>query len=159
MKIKPNENCIVCQKHRGTVKVPGGILYENDLVVCSHAQLWGEEKDHYLGHLFVEPRRHVAELGDLTEAEAREVGFQVSRMAKALTTILGVEHVYSFVIGDGCPHIHVHVIGRYPGAPREYWGPRVDEWPGAPRGGVLEIARVADQIRDFLKTNQASLSH
>jgi diadenosine tetraphosphate (Ap4A) HIT family hydrolase len=62
----------------------------------------------------------------------------------------GVEHVYSFVIGDGVPHVHVHVIGRYPGAPRAYWGPKVDEWPKAPRGGAIEIKEVAARIRTFL---------
>ncbi len=115
-------DCLVCRKHRGEVNVPGGIIYENEFVIISHAHLFGDEKEHYLGHLFVETRRHVAGLGDLTEDEAREIGLQVSRVAKALTTILGVEHVYSFVIGDGCQHVHVHVIGRYPGAPREYLG-------------------------------------
>jgi len=101
----------------------------------------------------VEPKRHVAELGNLTEAEARELGFQVSQAAQALTAILGVEHVYSFVIGDGVPHIHFHVIGRYPGAPREYWGSKVDEWPGAPRGGEAEIARVAERVQAWFKEN------
>jgi diadenosine tetraphosphate (Ap4A) HIT family hydrolase len=48
------------------------------------------------------------------------------------------------------PHVHVHVIGRYPGAPREYWGTRVDEWPEAPQGGAAEIEEVADRIRAFL---------
>jgi len=37
-----------------------------------------------------------------------------------------------FILGDGVPHVHVHVIGRYPGAPREYRGPGVDEWPDCP---------------------------
>lgn len=147
------EGCFVCQKQRGEVSVPGGIIFENELICISHAQLYGDEKDHYLGHLFVEPKRHVAELGNLTEAEARELGFQVSQAAQALTAILGVEHVYSFVIGDGVPHIHFHVIGRYPGAPREYWGSKVDEWPGAPRGGEAEIARVAERIQAWFKEN------
>ncbi len=151
MQIKSPEGCLVCQKHRGEVSVPGGIIFENDLIFVSHAQLLGDEKDHYLGHLFVETRRHVPELGDLTAEESRELGFQVSRAAKALTATLGVEHVYAFAIIDGMPHVHIHVIGRYPGAPREYWGPKVDEWPGAPRGGEVEIARVADRIREHLK--------
>jgi len=41
------------------------------------------------------------------------------------------------------------VIGRYPGAPREYWGPKVDDWPEAPRGGEAEIAQVADRLRAY----------
>jgi diadenosine tetraphosphate (Ap4A) HIT family hydrolase len=144
-----NLDCIVCRKHRGEVTVFGGAIYESDLIYISHAQLWGQEKDHYLGHIFVEPKRHVAELADLTEKEAKVIGLYTSRVAKALLHTEGMEHIYSFVIGDGVPHVHVHVIGRYPGAPREYWGPKVDEWPEAPRGKEQEIGQVAARLRNF----------
>ena len=64
---------------------------------------------------------------------------------------MGVEHVYAFVLGDGVPHLHVHVIGRNPGPPRSYWGPRVDEWPDAPRGDEDEIAALAERLRVYLR--------
>jgi len=138
--------CLVCRKHRALVAVAGGAIYEDGLIYVSHAQLWRGEKSHYLGHVFVEPKRHVAELAELTEQEAQAIGLYTHRVARALMHTEGVEHVYAFVIGDGVPHVHVHVIGRYPGTPREYWGPRVDEWPGAPRGGQAEIARVCARL-------------
>jgi diadenosine tetraphosphate (Ap4A) HIT family hydrolase len=143
--------CLVCRKHQGEIVVPGGIIFEDDLISVSHAQLIGEEKDHYLGHVFVEAKRHVPELADLTEQEARAIGLYISRVAQALLQTEGMEHVYSFFIGDGVPHVHVHVIGRRHGAPREYWGPKVDEWPDAPRGGEAEIAQVADRMRAYLR--------
>jgi diadenosine tetraphosphate (Ap4A) HIT family hydrolase len=145
------EECFVCCKHRGQEAVPGGPIYQDEILFVSHAQLWGDETEHYLGHLFVEPKRHVAELADLSDAEAQAIGLFTTRVARALMETLGVEHVYSFVIGDGVPHVHVHVIGRYPGAPREYWGPRVDEWPDAPHGGEGEIEKVAERVRSYLK--------
>jgi histidine triad (HIT) family protein len=149
------DTCLVCRKHRGETSAPGGIIFESDLIVISHAQFLGDEKEHYLGHLFVETRRHVGELGDLTPEEAREVGLWVSRSAKALTEVLEVEHVYAFAIIDGCPHVHIHVIGRYPGAPREYWGAKVDEWPGAPKGNENAIADLAEQVRSWLEIHPA----
>ncbi len=148
--------CLVCRKHRGEIAVLGGVIFENDLISISHAQLFGDEKDHYLGHVFVEAKRHVSELADLTAQEAQAIGLYVSRVAKALLQTEGMEHVYSFFIGDGAPHVHVHVIGRYPGAPREYWGPKVDDWPGAPRGGEAEIAQVAARLRTYLKEHYGS---
>ena len=48
------EECIVCRKHRGQVAVAGGPIYEDNLIFVSHAQLWGDEEEHYLGHLFIE---------------------------------------------------------------------------------------------------------
>ena len=52
---------------------------------------------------------------------------------------------------DRVPHLHLHLIGRYPGAPRQYWGPRVDEWPDAPHGAEREIEEVAARVRRFLQ--------
>jgi len=150
MNNRSSVECFVCRKHRGEVSVPGGVIYEDDLISISHAQLRDDEKDHYLGHLFVEPKRHVPELADLTAEEAQAIGLYTSRLARALMHTERVEHVYAFVIGDGVPHVHVHVIGRYPGAPRGYWGPKVDEWPEAPRGSESEIEQVSARIRAFL---------
>ena len=149
-----NNDCFVCRKHKGLETVFGNVIFENDLIYISHAQLWGDEIEHYLGHLFVEPKRHAPGLGDLTAEEAQMIGHYTSLVAKALVKTQGVEHVYSFVIGDHVPHLHVHVIGRYPGAPREYWVPRVDDWPDAPRGAKAAIEKLAAQIRAFLDENQ-----
>jgi diadenosine tetraphosphate (Ap4A) HIT family hydrolase len=143
--------CIVCRKHRGLAPLAGGSIYADDLIFISHAQPWGDETDHYLGHFFIEPRRHAPGLEDLTPAESQAIGLHTSRLARALIQAEGAEHVYAFVVGDGVPHLHVHVIGRYPGAPREYWGPKVDEWPQAPRGGEAEIARVAGRVKVVLE--------
>jgi histidine triad (HIT) family protein len=150
MDLATDPECIVCRKHRGLVPLAGGSLYADDLIFISHVQPWGDETDHYLGHFFVEPQRHAPGLADLTEAESQAIGLYTSRLARALIQAQGVEHVYAFVLGDGVPHLHIHVIGRYPGAPREYWGSKVDEWPQAPRGADAEIAKVAAQVQAFL---------
>jgi histidine triad (HIT) family protein len=150
MEIVTPENCLVCRKHRGELDVPGGPIYEDDLIYIAHALLHGDEVKHYLGHVFIETKRHVAELADLTEAESRALGLFTSRVARALMETQGMVHVYSFVIGDGVPHAHVHVIGRYLDAPKPYWGPRVDEWPDAPHGDNLEMAELTGRLRDFL---------
>jgi diadenosine tetraphosphate (Ap4A) HIT family hydrolase len=152
MKTAMPEECLVCRKHRGEVAVPGGPIYQDELLYICHAMLRGGEVTHYLGHVFVETKRHVGELADLTEAEAQRLGLVTSRAARALMETLGMEHVYSFVIGDDVPHVHVHVIGRYPGAPREYRGPRVDDWPDAPRGGDAEMAGVSARLREFFES-------
>ena len=144
-------DCLVCRKHRGELPSPGEAIYADDLIYISHAGLWGDEEEHFLGHLFVEPRRHVAELGDLDSAEAQAIGLWTSRLARALMDVLDAEHVYSFVFGDGVPQVHVHVLGRQRGTPRDYWGVRVDEWPRARRGGADEIAQVAARLRDALR--------
>ena len=104
----------------------------------------------YLGYLFAEPRRHAPGLADLTDAEAQAIGLLVARLSRALVASEGAEHVYAFVLGDGVPHLHVHLVPRYPGAPRRYWGVHVDEWPEAPRGGAPDIAALCARLRGKL---------
>jgi histidine triad (HIT) family protein len=155
------DDCFVCRKHRGQEPVPGGPIYQDDLLFVSHiAPPPGGEA--YLGWCFVEPRRHVPGLADLTDEEAAALGRLVARLSRALQTELDAEHVYAFVLGDAVPHLHVHVVARHRGAPREYWGVHVDEWPGAPTADVAGIgawvarwrARLAMDERDVLKNSR-----
>ena len=140
------KDCFVCRKHCGQEAVPGGPIYADDLVYVSHnAPPPGDRV--YLGWCFVEPRRHAPGLADLTQAEAQAVGWQVARLSRALKAELNAEHVYAFVLGHHVPHLHVHVIARHPGAPREYWGFKVDEWPDAPHGDASEIAALVARLR------------
>lgn len=64
--------------------------------------------------------------------------------------MLGVVHVYALVLGDNVPHVHIHLIGRYPGAPREYWGIHTDEWLDAPRGDQAAVEAMCEQLRAWL---------
>jgi histidine triad (HIT) family protein len=139
------EGCFVCDKHRDLDEILG-----DEHAVVSHLTLTtpaGTADDVYLGYLFVEPRRHVAQLGDLTPDEAASLGRLAAAASDGLRRSEGAEHVYAAVIGHGADHLHLHLIARYPGTPREYWWVRVDEWPGAPRGGAQEIAALGERLR------------
>lgn len=145
------DDCLICRKQRGEFHVPGSAIYCDDLVYSSHAHFQGGAKTAYLGWLVVEARRHVPDLADLTDAEGQAVGLLVTRLSRALRMLQGAEHVYAFVVGHGVPHLHVHLLPRYPGTPREYWGMRIDEWPQAPRGSQTEIEILCARIRAYLE--------
>ena len=105
--------------------MPGGPAGADDLVLVSHLspQSPGRKgQPVYLGYLFVEPRRHAAGLADLTEPEAQAVGLWCARASRALREVAGADHVYAAVLGDHVPHLHIHLVARYPGTPREFWG-------------------------------------
>ena len=143
------KDCIVCHKHRGVPPAPGGFVHEDDLVVATHVfDLEGNDEPSYLGHLVIEPRRHVPGLADLTPVEAEAVGRLLPLLARALVESEGAEHVYSAVVGHQVDHLHVHVFPRYPGTPPEFRFMRVDEAPNAPKGGADDIAAVTGRIRD-----------
>jgi len=148
-------DCFICRKHRdrGSL-VPGGPVAEDELVLVSHTvtpDVMGRDgTTAYLGHLFVEPLRHAPGLADLTDDEARAVGLWCTRASRALYKVAGAEHVYMTVWGDEVPHLHVHLLPRLPGTPREYWGARVSQWPRARRGDAAEIEAFVSELRRSL---------
>lgn len=150
-----DDECFICCKQRGEVTIPGGAIYEDDLIYVGHAQIRDGQATTYLGYLMVEPKRHAPRLFDLTDAEAQAIGLMIARLSRALRDSEHAEHVYVFVIGDGVPHVHFHVVPRYPHAPREFWGVHVDEWPDAPHGGPDEMAALCDRLRAQLQIGSA----
>ena len=142
-------DCFVCRKHRGEETLPGGAIYANYLVFASHAAPPANGKT-YLGWCLIEPLRHVAGLDGLTDAEAEDFGRLAAQLSRALKEELQAEHIYAFVLGHHVPHLHMHLLVRYPRTPREYWGVNIDEWPDAPKGDELEIAALVGRLRKML---------
>jgi diadenosine tetraphosphate (Ap4A) HIT family hydrolase len=149
-------DCYVCRKHLGEIVIPGGAVYGDEHLYIGHAFIPKRpegsqgETTAYLGAMLVEPKRHVPGLADLTEIEAQRVGVLINRLSRALMESEGAEHVYLFALGHQACHLHIWVVPRYPGTPREYWGTRVDEWPEAPRGGPLEIEALCRRLTAWL---------
>lgn len=145
------ESCFICRKHRGEIESPGGAVYDDGLVFAGHAFIPDGKDTAYLGMLLLEPQRHAANWPDLTDAEGEAIGRAATRLARALRQVCGAEHVYSFVLGHSIDHMHMFLIPRYPGTPREFWGLNVDAWPEAPRGGQADIEELCEKLRRALQ--------
>lgn len=127
--------------------VPGGHLVADESVVAFHVPPWPPPAEAvYLGYLMVTSRRHVPGFAGLHDREAAAVGIAVTRLSRALEQ-LGAERVYVAVIGHGVPHLHVHLVPRWPGTPADVAWTEVDEWEGARRGTFHEAAAVVEQLR------------
>jgi histidine triad (HIT) family protein len=148
--------CLVCQEQALEVPLPGDHLVSTASVVVFHRPPWPPPPadDVYLGYLMVTSRRHVPGFADLSDDESAEVGQWISRLSRALRT-LGAERVYVAVVGHGVPHLHVHLIPRWPGTPEDVSWIDVDDWEGARRGDVASAAELAHQIKDVLATEPA----
>jgi diadenosine tetraphosphate (Ap4A) HIT family hydrolase len=128
-----DEDCLICQKHRGRGPLVGPVVYQDDVLVVTHRAAGS------LGYLFVETRRHVGSLALLTDAEAAAVGWVGARLARGLCSELEAEHVHTMVAGLGVPHFHQHVFVRHRGTPSSLgW---CEPWPEAPQGDPAGLAR------------------
>ncbi|MEV7094143.1 HIT domain-containing protein [Amycolatopsis sp. NPDC051045] len=110
----------------------GPIVWSDELVVVSH------RPGRFPGYLFVETRRHVASLDELTEAEALGVARAAWSGARALRAELDPESVHSAIAGRSVAHFHQHVFVRHRDTPAGLGWMDVD-WPGAPREDVAGL--------------------
>jgi diadenosine tetraphosphate (Ap4A) HIT family hydrolase len=153
-----NPDCLICRKQRREFAVPGGPIFVDETLYAWHAHLQNDETQVYLGWLILETRRHVLGLADLSDGEAGAVGRMAARLSRALIAATGAEHIYAFVLGHHVSHFHLHLLPRYPGTPREFWGMRVDEWPDAPKGGEAEVADLVKRLQQALQAQPVDTS-
>jgi histidine triad (HIT) family protein len=139
--------CFVCRKHRGLEIVPGGAVFEDNLVFSGHSWLVEDAKTPYLGGFIVEPKRHVPTWAELSDDEAGRMGRVIRDVSRALNSVLDAEHIYVFVVGHQVHHLHVWVLPRYRDTPREYWGFQIFDWPDLPQGTESDVEQLCAQIR------------
>jgi histidine triad (HIT) family protein len=143
------DDCPICLKHLRQGPLAAEIVHETELFVVSHAPITAAGGV-YLGYLFVEPRRHVTELGDLTEQEAEGLGLMAMRLSRVLQQAQGAEHVYAAIVGHHVEHLHLHLIPRYPDTPPELNWTQVTDWEDAPRGDAVAVSEVSARLRSAL---------
>jgi histidine triad (HIT) family protein len=141
-----SETCLVCSEVSGDVPIPGGQLEDSQFVSVFHRPVLAPATDVYMGYLFVTPKRHVPGFAGLGSAEAAAVGVAIARWSRALEAAKA-EHVYVLRIGFNVPHLHVHLVPRWPGTPGDVAWTHVDDWPGARRGDAAQAAEVVAGLR------------
>lgn len=146
------ENCFICEKHQGFIQTAGVKIYEDDYVYVGHIDRKG--KPNYIGHIMIDLKRHVPSLADMHPEEAKALGLIMARVSKALRQAEGAEHVYAIVSGNSVPHLHMHIVARYPNTPEQYWGPfEVYDSPNARMGDNGQVIEICNRIKTFLESN------
>lgn len=144
-----SESCFICDKHAGRIQTAGVTIFEDKYVYVGHIDRQG--KPNYLGHIMVDLKRHVPTLADLTFDEAQAFGVAIARVSRALKEVVQAEHIYALVSGNSVPHLHIHLVARYPNTPREFWGPNeVYDWEQAPMGDNQQVIKLCEKLKVVL---------
>ncbi|HEX4088946.1 MAG TPA: HIT family protein [Trebonia sp.] len=139
-------SCVVCDEIAGSIPTPGGLLHDEAPSVGFHAPPAPGNALPYLGHLMVTPRRHIASWSGLDDGEAASLSAGIRDLTRLLE-MAGAERVYAAVIGTHVAHLHVHLLPRWPGTPREVPWHAVDEWEGARHGDADDVQSAVDRLR------------
>lgn len=146
-------DCFICNKHAGNIETSGIMIYEDEYVYVGHIDRDGNPN--YLGHIMIDLKRHAPTLGDMNMEEAKAFGMIIARVSKALLESENAEHIYSYVMGDAVPHLHMHLVARYSNTPKEYWGPNaVYDWEDAPMGDSNDVIDLCSRIKTYLEKNE-----
>lgn len=105
--------CLFCRIVAG--EIPAALVYQDDRLVA-----FKDINPQAPGHVLVIPRRHIATLNDLSEADDAVVG-EIVRRAAAIAGELGFrDRGYRTVFncnaeaGQTVFHIHLHLLGGRP---------------------------------------------
>jgi diadenosine tetraphosphate (Ap4A) HIT family hydrolase len=110
------------------------------------------------GWLVLVVRRHLTAVGDLSDAEATELGPLITCASRALQAVVGCAKTYvvQFAEHPQHPHVHVHVIPRASDLPDEHKGPRVFGLIGVPDEDAVPEPRmdeIASRIRGRMESD------
>lgn len=133
-------SCFICGKYQGDRPVQP--IAELEGIALTHIAP-SDDGWAMKGRLIIEPIRHVENPEDLMPQEFSNMGILLQRAMNVLKAHLGAEHVYFFRINEQVKHFHFHVLPRYAGTPKEFWGLKIVDWPDYPKiddNGVQELS-------------------
>jgi len=105
-------DCFTCAVNAGQIQTPGGTVYEDQHWVADHGV------DRLIrGYMVLKPRRHVHEVADLLPAESASLGRAMQLLHAAMRSALGTDRIYSCSFAETVPHLHFHLLPRYPDMP------------------------------------------
>ena len=141
----PPTSCWFCRSASGTTALSELVIYQDDLFLATHAL--EPEGRTYLGSVTVQTKRHVHDLGSLSDPESQRVGPLLTQLGRSLQKCTGAEWTYCALFLEGFRHVHFILTARYPSVPPEFLRLDIERWPGAPRGSREQVLDLVRRIR------------
>lgn len=140
------DSCAICAKHHGRGPLVSPLAWSTERVVVSHRPADVDGRG-VVGHLFVEPRRHVRTWDLMDADEVAAVAEAAWLAARCLRRLLAPDGVFTAIIGRRVDHVHQHVFARPAGTPDDVDWLGSLSWPGAPRVPADELAAFVQRVR------------
>ncbi|MGE4485116.1 MAG: HIT family protein [Oscillospiraceae bacterium] len=142
------ETCMYCAQDER--------LHKLMVPVCSltHTNVYLYREVTFPGRCVVVLKNHIQKLTQLSPAERQGVWDNVGLVAETVTALYSPDKLNYLILGDCCPHLHVHVVPKYTGTPQ--WGKMFEMMPQPPRFLPDEPAyrAEADRLREALLAGQ-----
>jgi len=139
-----NSDCLFCKISRR--EVPADIVYEdeNTLAFLDISPVGP-------GHTLVIPKRHVANIYEMSHEDSAHVFGTVSGIAERVKHAVSADGINIHMNNDGVAgqvifHAHVHIIPRFEGDPHQMW-------QGGEYKNEEESKEVGEKIREVLENN------
>jgi diadenosine tetraphosphate (Ap4A) HIT family hydrolase len=98
------DDCVLCDRaHTLDAADPGWLLRTDAWAVSMHPAM------SVPGWIAAQTIRHTEGLADLNTAEAAGLGPLLRAVSDAVTRVTGSRRVYTYSLGEGCPHTHILV--------------------------------------------------
>jgi diadenosine tetraphosphate (Ap4A) HIT family hydrolase len=103
-------------------------------------------------------QRHTPGIAHLNDDEAENFGPAMRHFARTLEEVTGALRIYTAAMGESFPHLHAHLVPRYPKMPNGAKAWAVFDLHRATEAGEVkidesEVAEVARRYREALARN------
>jgi diadenosine tetraphosphate (Ap4A) HIT family hydrolase len=100
------QGCMACELSNGLRHLPGGLIHRTTHWLVEHAV-----GPFPAGTLIVKPERHVLRVGDLTDAEAAELGPLIRDTSRVAAELVVADQVYNCLWSHaGGTPVHIHYV-------------------------------------------------
>lgn len=120
---------------------PVNVVYADDHWLVRHSA-----ETNILGYFVIEAKRHIVDLSEATDGEAKSYGCVLAALSKTIRAVTGCQRVYTFSLGEMVEHFHLHVIPRGEAIPRVYRGRGILSYPTVPAADAQLTAEVSTRV-------------
>lgn len=148
--VSEEKPCVICQR-----------ADESTYLVrkTEHWTIRHSDETVIVGYVVLEPRRHFLDMSHATDEEARSYGIELKNIIAAVRKATNCERVYTFSLGESCPHFHLHIIPRGENFPQEYFARGIMQYPLTPGCDAAVVAKMCNDLKVALgKTGVAASS-